>query len=572
MPHRYSPGIRFKILAASLAAIAVTAVAISVASVRISSSVLRDKMKASASEVLSLAARDTAEILENIVRFTDYIALVDEVETVLSGESESDSEEFFLKKQVDTSLERFSVSAVQPFVRSLKILGTDEVSISFGSDVYFLDVPRIRDLIARLGGTGDFDEGVWLGVHEEFDVLGRREDYVISYVRSLKSQDTGRRLATIYLSFDAGIIARILPSPEAIGGSMYVADQGGRIVAATTAVSPTARISEVTPPVSRRRAAPFVVTETIDVAEWTLHYVVAEDAWTTQRRAIILVTALAVAITLLGTAAVELVLVQSITRPLEELSATMAKVRDGDLSARYEYRANDELGAMVTTFNFMVSKITKLLETELESERRKRAAEFAALQARMNPHFIHNTLSTIRWMALIHDAKPVANAIEILGRLLARTAYARGELTTIENELASLEDYVAIQKLRYKGKFEITVSAESGTLACECPRFTLQPIVENAIFHGIQPKRGTGTIRVAIERAEGVLTITIHDDGVGYPAEPPITGGDHLGLANLDERVQLHYGASFGLTIESDHESYTRVSVRLPVVEDNNVE
>lgn len=567
MSHRYRPGIRFKILAASLAAIAVSGIAISVASVRISSSVLREKMEASASEVLSLAARDTAAILENIVRFTDYIALVDEVDEVLRGESRTDSEAFYLKKRVDTALERFSVSAVQPFIRSLKIIGTAGASISFGSEVYFLDVPRIENLIKQLTATNPVEEGVWLGIHEQFDVLGRRDDYVVSYVRSLTTAETGTPLGTVYVSFDAQIISGTLPAIDTIGGTIHVADQSGRIVAGAGSENAMARIDEVAPPESRRRAAPFVVSETIDGANWTVHYIVGAEAWTRQRQGIIFVTALAVAITLLGTAAVELVLVRSITRPLEALSTTMARVRDGDLGARYEYHANDEIGTMVTTFNYMVGKITNLLETELESERKKRNAEFAALQAKMNPHFIHNTLSTIRWMSLLHDAKPVANAIEILGRLLARTAYARGELTTIDDELASLEDYVAIQKLRYKGKFEVDVSVDPSALACECPRFTLQPIVENSIFHGIQPKRGTGVIRVRAQRGGGIVILTVSDDGIGYPEKPPNDGSDHLGLANLHERIRLHYGDAFGLSIDSDHESYTTVSVRLPVVE-----
>lgn len=557
-------GIRFRILAVSLTAILVSTTLISAASLRISSDVLRDKMAASASQVLSLAVRDIESLLENIVRFTDYIALVDEVQAVVTGTSTSLWEDFSLRKQVDDALERFSVSALQPFVRSLKVFGTNDETISFGSDVFFLEEDRVRDLIGRYSEADALVHGIWVGVHDQYDTLGRHNDYVISYIRALATPETGEHLGISYLSFDAEIVSSMLPEGGATPGSVVVVDQNDRIVAATSDAPVTSSFDDSVATGTRRSLPSLTMSRDIDLSGWTVHYIFGEDAWIEQRRGIILATLLVFAVTIVGTVAVELVLVRTLTVPMEDLSRTMMRVRDGDLTARYDYHRNDEIGSMVQTFNYMVGRITKLLETEVESERQKRDAEFQALQAKMNPHFIYNTLTTVRWMALMHDAKPVANAIEILGRLLARTAYVRGEVTTVQDELASLDDYVAIQKLRYKGKFDMEVRAQPDLLECECPRFTLQPIVENAIFHGIHPKRGTGTITVSMEGGESTLRIEVHDDGVGLPEQPTVDSADHLGLANLDERIRLHYGAEYGLSVDSDHESYTRVSITLP--------
>lgn len=557
-------GIRFRILAVSLTAIVVSTTLISAASLRISSNVLREKMAASASQVLSLAARDIESLLENIVRFTDYIALVDEVQAVVTRTSTSLWEDFSLRKQVDNALERFSVSALQPFVRSLKVFGTNDETISFGSDVFFLEEQRVRDLVRAYSETDDLVHGIWIGVHDQYDTLGRHNDYVISYIRELATPETGEYLGISYLSFDAAIVSSMLPEGDATPGSVVVVDQDNRIIAATSDAGVTSTFDDPSSSRTLRRLPSLMMSREIDLSGWTVHYLIGEDAWIEQRRGIILVTLLVFTVTIVGTVAVELVLVRTLTEPMEDLSRTMMRVRDGDLTARYDYHRNDEIGSMVQTFNYMVGRITTLLETEVESERQKRDAEFQALQAKMNPHFIYNTLTTVRWMALMHDAKPVANAIEILGRLLARTAYARGEVTTVKDELASLDDYVAIQKLRYKGKFDMAVHADPDLLACECPRFTLQPIVENAIFHGIHPKRGTGTVVVSVEGDASTVRISVHDDGVGFPEQPTDDAANHLGLANLDERIRLHYGVEYGLSVESDHESYTTVWITLP--------
>ena len=188
-------GIRFRILAVSLTAILVSTTLISAASLRISSDVLRDKMAASASQVLSLAVRDIESLLENIVRFTDYIALVDEVQAVVTGTSTSLWEDFSLRKQVDDALERFSVSALQPFVRSLKVFGRNDQTISFGSDVFFLEEDRVRDLIGRYSEADALVHGIWVGVHDQYDTLGRHNDYVISYIRALATPETGSTLS-----------------------------------------------------------------------------------------------------------------------------------------------------------------------------------------------------------------------------------------------------------------------------------------------------------------------------------------------------------------------------------------
>ena len=198
------------------------------------------------------------------------------------------------------------------------------------------------------------------------------------------------------------------------------------------------------------------------------------------------------------------------------------------------------------------------------------------LQHQVNPHFLYNTLNSLKMMAMIQKAEGIKEMVSALGRLMMNMAKNTSEKITLADEIALLNDYVYIQNIRYKGKIKLEYQMENeAILQCKIVQFTLQPIVENAIFHGIEPKKDAGRIEIHIKESEEILEICIEDDGVGMIADQieavfqdipadQSRGLSGIGIKNVAERIKLTYGPAFGLTIESVVGEFTRVYLKIP--------
>ena len=226
----------------------------------------------------------------------------------------------------------------------------------------------------------------------------------------------------------------------------------------------------------------------------------------------------------------------------------------------------------------MVRQISLLLNKTLEDEKNKRDLEYRMLQSQINPHFLYNTLNSIKWMATIQNAGGIAEMTTALSRFLKIISKETRELVPLKDELLLLEDYLIIQKYRYGGSINFESKVAEEYLDTLIPRFTLQPLTENAIFHGIEPK-GSGNIVLSAERQEADVLISLRDDGVGIGAVPdvgalpsanpssPEDSPEHLqglGIRSVNERLRYAFGDGYGLSIDSKPGSYTTVTIRLP--------
>ena len=228
------------------------------------------------------------------------------------------------------------------------------------------------------------------------------------------------------------------------------------------------------------------------------------------------------------------------------------------------------------------------MNRRVEDERKKQELEYRMLQSEINPHFIYNTLNSIRWMATIQNAPGIAEMVTAFARLTKSISKETQKLVPLQEELALLNDYFTIQQYRYGGDLEIEVSRiEDERLCRDCliPRFTLQPLVENAIFHGLEPKGGHGSVLldISIDPATGDVLLRLTDDGIGMPPEQVAhlldtpTGEKekaekfrHVGLWNVNRRIQYSFGEGYGLTIESEEDVGTEVTIRLPYQKKGN--
>ena len=268
----------------------------------------------------------------------------------------------------------------------------------------------------------------------------------------------------------------------------------------------------------------------------------------------------------------------SITRPLGKLRSLMKKAEEGDLNVYFNSKYNDEVGQLGNSFNKMIKEIRKLINMVYNEQKSKREAEIKILQAQIKPHFLYNTLDTIQWMAQEHGADDV---VEIVGALtkLFRIGLSKGkEMIKISEELEHVNSYLIIQKVRYEDKLEYEINFDKEVLDYYILKLTLQPLVENAIYHGIKARRGTGKITINAKKVGDQLYLSIIDNGIGITPErmeeiKAMLGGQKLeestlgyGTFNVNERIRLSFGNEYGLKFTSVYGEGTIIEISHPLV------
>ena len=269
----------------------------------------------------------------------------------------------------------------------------------------------------------------------------------------------------------------------------------------------------------------------------------------------------------------------SITRPIRKLSEVTDQVAKGDLTVRSDVRNGVEASMLSDSLNAMIDKINELLEQVTKEQIRLRKAEFKLLQSQINPHFLYNTLDAIVWLAEAGEQKKVVSMVGSLSEFF-RTSLNQGkDIISIKEELQHVRSYLEIQQVRYQDilKYEINVPKELYKYLI--PKITIQPLVENALYHGIKNKRGVGRIVINGRKEEDYFLLQIEDNGIGISKErlaqvrseiedKVLTGKDIYGLYNVNERIRLNFGEKYGISIESTYTEGTVVTIILPCAEE----
>lgn len=265
---------------------------------------------------------------------------------------------------------------------------------------------------------------------------------------------------------------------------------------------------------------------------------------------------------------------KTLCKPIEEMRNTVEKVGKGDLSLRVKVNTKDEVGILCSEFNTMLDKTEELIGQVIQEERAKKDAELEALQYQITPHFMYNTLNSIKYAALLKGEQEIAGLLEDFIELLQASINKKGTFIAVTDELHILENYIQLQEFRYRNNFTVEYQVEKEAYSCIVPRLLLQPLVENAIFHGIDIKNGKGKITIR-GRIEGdILFLEVSDNGRGMSKEKiqelfsekqkKTHGLSAIGVVNVKERLELYYGENGGIFYESSEEG-TTATVFLPV-------
>ncbi|WP_304941962.1 sensor histidine kinase [Vallitalea guaymasensis] len=262
------------------------------------------------------------------------------------------------------------------------------------------------------------------------------------------------------------------------------------------------------------------------------------------------------------------------TEPMMKMKKVINKVEQGDLTVRTEVHSNDEIGQLGDSLNNMISEMEVLIDKLVKEEQAKKEVELEALHAQINPHFLYNTLNTIKWMAKIQGNKSVSRAITALIKLLRISTNLGRDMITLEEEIDYVKNYIVIQKLRFNEAINLTYNIDSDCLGLTVPKLFLQPIVENSIIYGIGDENNELNIEIkAFTRGEDLI-IEITDDGPGiedeilekiFKSQTDRNKFSKVGLNNVNQRIKLYCGSDYGLQIETKVGAGTLVRVRLNV-------
>lgn len=277
----------------------------------------------------------------------------------------------------------------------------------------------------------------------------------------------------------------------------------------------------------------------------------------------------------------------SIYLPIKKLQDLTTTITKNDLQALLSSENVDEITELEMSFNIMTGRVRELLDSKVREQENLKKAELKALQAQINPHFLYNTLDTIVWMSEANQPQQVIEIVKALSSFF-RIALSRGkDWISIRQEIEHVRSYLLIQKIRYRDildyEIEVDENIQDGTIL----KLTLQPIVENALYHGIKNKRNGGLIRVHARKvADNLVLLEVQDDGVGFTpyklakiretftndTDDVLQSESGFGLENVNKRIQLYYGKQYGLTIESQYQEGTRVTVAIPLQDEMNLE
>ena len=408
----------------------------------------------------------------------------------------------------------------------------------------------------------------------------------IVYTRRLIDPNTlqSRGRIVFYLS-DAYLKASIDEEYSAYGGSTAILNRYGDVLSAEPDMLPVIEAWSGQPGGRNRPQAvveaggeKFNVTNRMSIdAGWeTLYLLPQSELYRPSRQlgAYLLVTSV---VSLLLTVFIAAWTSNLVSGNIRKLERTMRRVEEGDFSVQVQTTGRDEIGLLGQRFNLMLSRINELIQNLYIERLAKQQAEFQVLRAQIHPHFLYNTLGSIQWLARSAGQKVIERMVANLIGLLKMSVKRKSEFVTVKEEFEYIEHYLSIQAFRFEDRFKVSYEKDEALMDRMMLHFILQPLVENALLHGIEMSKGVGLLTVRAFAEEGSLVLEVEDNGIGMTPDQmrKILSGDDgggsypglhsIGVRNVNERIKLYYGEEYGLRYRSEPGVGTVATARLPL-------
>lgn len=405
---------------------------------------------------------------------------------------------------------------------------------------------------------------------------------VLTIGKRIISMQSGENIGYILINVKENTVSSIFPNE--IGENYYVIDEEGKVVSSLN----KEKLQQTVQPENLRQKllndqndsfqvnvdnnSYLITAQRIPELNWTL---VSQISIRNLTKDIQVTSSL---ITIIGLICIILAIIlifilsDRITKPIEKLTKAAQKLQTGDFTVKCDVMSKDEVGTLSQVFNEMIEKISDLLERVRSEQKKKREYELAMIQEQIKPHFLYNTLDLIYVLCSTGNASEGAKTTKALADYY-RTSLSNGnEIITIKEELKNIENYLYIQKERYSDIIDFKLEVDSGIYCCSILKMTLQPLVENAIYHGLKEKDDKGYIIVSGQMEEDFVRLEVLDNGVGMDEnqfqtllqEESQNSRRHFGLRSVHERLQLYFGENYGITVQSKKNEGTKVTIRIP--------
>lgn len=595
--------------------ISTAAVTLSIAAITVSicyvvfQSFLRKAEIQSAEFNLQVISNNVSADMENILSFSDWCQSSTDIGRFLESFRDKDrmpaisSEDYALRvlalSTYDRLKEEYFNTHSSDYIDRVIISPANRRNYLQLSETYATNTSRAAD---ALYGYGFFRELLaapdyyWDGLKED-PLLPNPDMLYILAARPIYSQYSAEMTGWIYMTVSDRLITDYLNAfPLEQDSSLYLTIgehtylfQDGKFMEEALILEPVSDLSGQTfnkdshallarLPGGETRT---VVTCTAGRQGWSISQVLSKQASSAQGQIYSFVIAGIVLFIILTGIVLYTLLNRVINRPVQKLRDKIGRIADGDFSRDPSIEWKDEFGTIGKGINRMSENVSTLMDKKVEDEKQKKDLEYQILQSQINPHFLYNTLNSIKWMATIQGADGIVEMTTALARLMKNVSKGTSAKIPLREELELVNDYFLIQQYRYGGS--ITLECRIGDSRLYdglIHRFTLQPIVENALFHGIGPKGCAGHIVIEAKAVTGegkaaAMRITVTDNGVGMSREtidkvlkgdaPPNAGFfRQVGISNVNKRIQYDYGERYGISIESEPGSYTSMIITLP--------
>ncbi|CUO58368.1 Probable sensor-like histidine kinase YehU [[Eubacterium] contortum] len=484
------------------------------------------------------------------------------------------------KQRVDTSFRVRSALEARESIRSISIFNKDEMIYQYGDFVMEED----RQFISRL----DQLDGIplWTSVHN-----GQTTSYGAVYkkiylLQAIKDMRTFQVIAYERLTIDeAGLREQYKGLLEG-NSRIVILGSDGKILSASekdmTGRNYTAAGIEKLPQEEygyQVRGNQVTTWYSLDKPGWTI---IKLDSAQELFRSNMLgnsIIILCILFTIIFGAIFMLLQRKTMIIPIVRLSQEARDFKKENFKMPLLTDSKDEIGRLNQNLTQMVEYIQDLILNQYENKIKRREIELKYMQSQMNPHFLYNTLDSIRWMAVMEGETEIAEQVEALSDIFRHALSGGKEVVTVEKEIEHLRNYILIQKNRFGDRLQVNIRVEDSVRDCEVMKLILQPLVENAIVHGLEDKMEGGTVEVSVQKEDNTLVYRVEDDGVGADEERinnylKEKEEEHnvFALKNIDERIKIKYGEEYGLSFHSTIGAGTRVEVRLPFAAEKNVE
>ncbi len=433
---------------------------------------------------------------------------------------------------------------------------------------------------------------VIIGIHHDKQKIPGT-NYVISIGRLIKDKSTRERIGIIIINVDIEKLEQLWMDRGITKSTLfYLIDENDRIIFSKDKGQVNQSFHNIlkdhqnsdvlsNQEIMLDNERYQLISSQSDISKWKIISIIPTKelfSYNFQMYQITFVIGIAVVALSIGVA---YIITKSITRPIYELSKSMRKIGEGSFDINVgEYYG--EMGVIGKTVTIMQTKIKNLIQKIYIEEEEKRRAELSVLQAQINPHFIYNTMSAIKWMASIQGATSIEKALNSLAFLMAYTSKWNNDFVSIADEMVFVENYISIFDIRYYNKFTVRYDIEEEVYSYKTLKFLLQPIIENSIFHGFESMREKGELHIKIKKENDVIIFNVEDNGQGFDQKKLKTilkeddqkkikqRFNSIGLSNVHKRIKLHFGEEYGLNIQSELGRGTRVVIITPAIEINS--